>query len=123
MLLSPDEKTLYVALSNSDLVAAVTTASGKLSRFFSTTAPAQKYAGTYPTSLAQSSAHYLFVADSSLDAIAVFDLSQPIATSNVEISQEPLGFIPTDWYPSALTVHNDDLFIATAKGEGARANK
>jgi len=124
MLLSPDEKTLYVALSNSDLVAAVATASGKLSRFFSTTAPAQKYAGTYPTGLAQSSdGHYLFVANSSLDAIAVFDLSQPIATSNVEISQEPLGFIPTDWYPSALTVQNDDLLIATAKGEGARPNK
>jgi DNA-binding beta-propeller fold protein YncE len=124
MLLSPDEKTLYVALSNSDLVAAVTTASGKLSRFLSTTAPAQKYAGTYPTGLAQSSdGKYLFVADSSLDAIAVFDLSQPIATSNVEISQEPLGFIPTDWYPSALAVHGDDLLIATAKGEGTRSNK
>ncbi len=33
------------------------------------------------------------------------------------------GFIPTDWYPSALAVHGDDLLIATAKGEGARANK
>ena len=124
MLLSPDEKTLYVALSNSDLVAAVTTASGQLSRFFSTTAPAQKYAGSYPTALAQSSdSRYLFVADSSLDATAVFDLSQPIATSNVQISQEPLGFIPTDWYPSALAVHGDDLLIATAKGEGSGPNK
>ena len=66
---------------------------------------------------------YLFAADSSLDAIAVFDLSQPIATSNVQISQAPLGFIPTDWYPSALAVHGDDLLIATAKGEGSRANK
>ena len=33
------------------------------------------------------------------------------------------GFIPTDWYPSALAVHGDDLLIATAKGEGTRANK
>jgi len=124
MLLSPDEKTLYVALSNSDLVAAVASASGEVSRFFSTTVPAQKYAGSYPTSLAQSSdGKHLFVADSSLDAIAVFDLSQPIATSNVQISQEPLGFIPTDWYPSALAVHGDDLLIATAKGEGSRPNK
>jgi hypothetical protein len=124
MLLSPDEKTLYVALSNSDLVAAVTTASGEVSRFFSSTAPAQKFAGSYPTALALSSDNaYLFVADSSLDAIAVFDLSQPIATSNVQISQEPVGFIPTDWYPSALAVHGDDLLVATAKGEGSRANK
>jgi DNA-binding beta-propeller fold protein YncE len=124
MLLSPDDKTLFVSLSNSDLVAAISTASSQLSRFFSTTAPAQKYAGSYPTALAQSSdRRYLFVADSSMNAVAVFDLSQPIATSNVQISQEALGFIPTDWYPSALAIQGDDLLVATAKGEGARANK
>ncbi|HME33610.1 MAG TPA: bifunctional YncE family protein/alkaline phosphatase family protein [Candidatus Sulfotelmatobacter sp.] len=124
LLLSSDENTLYVALSNSDLAAAISTASGELSRFFSTTASAQKYAGSYPTALAQSSdGKYLFVADSSLDAVAVFDLSQPVATSNVQISLEALGFIPTDWYPSALAIHGDDLLIATAKGEGSRPNK
>ena len=124
MLLTPDETTLYVALSNSDLVAAVSTASGELSTFFSTTAAGQKYAGSYPTALARSSeGKFLFAADSSLDAIAVFDLSQPVATSNVQISQQPMGLIPTDWYPSALAVHGDDLLIATAKGEGSRPNK
>ncbi len=35
----------------------------------------------------------------------------------------PLGFIPTDWYPSALAVQGDDLLIATAKGQGTRPNK
>jgi DNA-binding beta-propeller fold protein YncE len=124
LLLSRDESTLYVALSNSDLAAAVSTASGEIFRYFSTTAPAQKQGGSYPAALAQSSDDkYLFVADSSLDAVAVFDLSQPIASSNVEISQEAIGFIPTDWYPSALAVNGDDLLIATAKGEGSRANK
>ena len=124
MRLSSDEKTVYVALSNSDLVAVVATVSGQLSRLLSTTAPAQKYAGGYPTALALSSdGQYLFAADSSLDAVAVFDLSQPVATSNVEISQEPIGFIPTDWYPSSLAVHGEDLLIATAKGEGSRPNK
>ena len=124
MLLSRDESVLYVALSNSDLAAEISTASGEISRYLSTTAPAQKHGGSYPTALAQSSDEkYLFVADSSLDAVAVFDLAQPIASSNVEISQEPLGFIPTDWYPSALAVHGEDLLIATAKGEGTRANK
>ena len=124
LLLSRDESVLYVALSNSDLAAAISTASGQISRYFSTTTPAQKQAGSYPTALAQSSDDkYLFVADSSLDAVAAFDLSQPIASSNVEISQEAIGFIPTDWYPSALAVHGDDLLIATAKGEGSRANK
>jgi DNA-binding beta-propeller fold protein YncE len=124
MLLTPDEKTLYVALANSDLVAAVNTGSAEVSNYFSTTAPGQKYAGSYPTALARSSnGKYLFAADSSLDAIAVFDLTQPVATSNVQISQQPMGFIPTDWYPSALALQGDDLIIATAKGEGTRANK
>jgi DNA-binding beta-propeller fold protein YncE len=124
LLLSSEGKSLYVALSNSDLVAAVSTVSGEVARFFSTTAPSQKYNGTYPTALAQSSdGKYLLVANSSLDAVAVFDLSQPIATSNVQIAQEALGFIPTDWYTSALAVHGDELLIATAKGEGSRPNK
>ena len=78
--LSADEKTLYVALSNADQVAAVSTADGTPTRFFSTAAPAQKYAGSYPTALAQSEdGKYLFAADSSLDAVAVFDLTQSSA--------------------------------------------
>jgi DNA-binding beta-propeller fold protein YncE len=124
MLLTPNEGDLFVTLSNSDLVADVSTVSGQVSRFLSTTASAQKAAGSLPLALVQSTNEkYLFVVDSSLDAVAVFDLSQPIATSNVQIAQEPLGFIPTDWYPSALAVHGDDLLIATAKGEGTRSNK
>ena len=35
----------------------------------------------------------------------------------------PLGFIPTDWYPSALAVQGDNLLIATAKGQGTGPNK
>ena len=36
--------------------------------------------------------------------------------------QEALGFIPTDWYPSALAAQGDDLLIATAKGESSGPN-
>ena len=124
LLLNSDESLLYVALSNLDEVAVVATSGRNDDAYLSTIAPGQKYSGSYPTALALSpDGQRLFVGDSSLDAIAVFDLSQPIATSNVPISLEPLGFIPTDWYPSALAVHGDDLFIATAKGEGSRPNK
>ena len=65
----------------------------------------------------------LFVADSSLNAVAVFDaatLTKP--GISFPLPREALGFIPTDWYPSALAVHGDDLLIATAKGEGAGPN-
>jgi hypothetical protein len=33
-----------------------------------------------------------------------------------------LGFIPTDWYPSAVAVQGDDLLVATAKGQSTGPN-
>jgi DNA-binding beta-propeller fold protein YncE len=124
LLLSPDRRTLYVALSNRDMVAAVSTDSRTISRYFSTSMRNQSYAGMYPTALSQSTdGRYLFAADSSLDAVAVFDTSPPIPANPRGILTTALGFIPTDWYPSALAVQGDDLLIATAKGEGSRPNK
>jgi len=125
LLLSPDEKTLYVALSNADMVAALSTAGTPPEIRFSTNVPGQEQRGTYPTALAMSGdGRHLFVADSSLDAVAVFDTSQQLESwKNLTGTRPLLGFIPTDWYPSALAVHGDDLLIATAKGEGSRANK
>ena len=113
MLLSPDEATLYVALSNADAVAIVDTAAGKLIRTVSTKMPAQEYAGSYPSALAQSAdGKRLFVADASLNAVAVIDVQ----------SSKVLGFVPTDWYPSALAVTGGNLLVATAKGESTGPN-
>jgi DNA-binding beta-propeller fold protein YncE len=128
ILLSPDETLLYVALSNSDAVAVVSPESGRVVAFLNTTVRAQQYAGTYPIALAQSQdGKRLFVADASSNAIAAFDTSdvRPAFDPNdpaAVLSLLPLGFIPTDWYPSALAVQGDDLLIATAKGQGTRPN-
>jgi hypothetical protein len=127
MLLSPNQKTLYVALSNVDQVAALSTDSGQPFAFLGASGAAQKLAGSYPIALAQSEdGKHLFVGDAALDAVAVRDVSHDF--SHVRDQDDfalgtPIGFIPTDWYPSALAVHGDDLFIATAKGESTRANK
>lgn len=124
MLLSLDEKTLFVALSNTDEIAEVSTMDGTVSGFLSTASPSQKFPGSYPTALAQSpDGKYLFVAASSLDAVAVFDLSTASTVSKSQAPQAALGFIPTDWYPSALAVQGGDLLIATAKGQGTGPNK
>jgi DNA-binding beta-propeller fold protein YncE len=124
LLLSPDEKWLFVALSNVDAVATIDTATGQVIHLASTNLPGQEHAGTYPTALAQSAdGTRLFVADSSLNAVAMFEsaaLTKP--GISFPLPAESLGFIPTDWYPSALAVHGDDLLIATAKGEGAGPN-
>lgn len=122
MLLSPDEKLLYVALSNADRVAVVPTDTGKPQLLLDTTIPGQKYAGSYPIAMALSAdGERLFVANVSVNAIATFFTHATFfsPTGASEIPLEPAsGFIPTDWYPSALKMVGDDLIIATSKGQG-----
>jgi YVTN family beta-propeller protein len=117
MLLSPDEKKLYVTLSNADAVAVVDTATGTVTATLSTLLPDQRYAGTYPNALAQSGKS-LFVANASSNAVGVFD----IGSETGEAPLQARGFIPTEWYPTALAVQGDDLFIVSGKGQGTGAN-
>jgi DNA-binding beta-propeller fold protein YncE len=122
MLLNEQGNSLYVALANADSVVAVDL----------------KYGVTYvryhsdrgsPGSIFQSIAlssdgHYLYAASASLDAIAVFAIEDwmrpPVMTRTSD--SPPLGFIPTEWYPSALAIAGNDLIIATAKGESSGPN-
>ncbi|MGE5205955.1 MAG: beta-propeller fold lactonase family protein [Chlamydiota bacterium] len=124
MLLSADQKLLFVALSNSDAVAVLDAARGKLLRLLSTRLPQQKFGGTFPNALAESSdGKRLFVANASSDAVAVFDISGLKPGMREEATPQPaLGFIPTDWYPTAVAVHGDDLLVASGKGEGTGPN-
>jgi len=111
LALSADEKTLFVALSNADKVAAVSTESGKIIRLLDTRLSDSQFAGTTPASVALSEdGKHLFAAESSLDAVAVFDLASQ--------SNQAKGFIPTEWYPTAVAVVGGDLLIASSKGQG-----
>lgn len=122
MLLSPDEKFLYIALANADAVAVVSTSSGQTVARLDTRAPHQRFPGSYPNALAQSAdGKRLFVADASLNAVAVFDAGQ-LKNVPAEAAIKALGFIPSEWYPSALAVHEDQLLIASGKGQGTTAN-
>jgi DNA-binding beta-propeller fold protein YncE len=125
LLLSPDEKHLYVALSNVDSVAVVSTEDGGIDAFLNTTVRNQESPGTYPSALAQSAdGKKIFVADASVNAVAVFDTANLNSNRLKEpVVSQALGFIPTDWYPSALAVQGDDLLIATAKGQSTGPNK
>ena len=124
LLLSPDENRLYVALSNADKVVVLSTADGARVGLLDAKLPGQNFAGAYPSALALSADRKrLFVADSSINAVAVFDVSQighrPLSTLPVDSA---LGFIPTDWYPTALATVGEDLLIATSKGQGTGPN-
>ncbi|HKW27179.1 MAG TPA: hypothetical protein VJN48_15445 [Terriglobales bacterium] len=124
MLLSADDQLLFVTLSNSDAVAVVDVKRGKLLRLLSTRLPGQTFAGTFPNALAESDdGKLLFVASASSDAVAVFDISGLNPDVKPEIAPQPaIGFIPSEWYPTALAVRGDDLLIASGKGEGAGPN-
>jgi DNA-binding beta-propeller fold protein YncE len=128
LLLSPDERRLYVTLSNRDAVAAISASDGQVERYLYPGLPGQSYFGSYPNALAQSQdGSKLYVANASSDAVAVFDLvgaaSDPALNRNfAEYNQPAESFIPTEWYPTALTVHGDELLIATGKGTGTGPN-
>ena len=128
LLLTPDESVLFAALANRDAVAVIDTANGRAERYLSTELPTQSYetaagqvsagsgefGGTYPNALAQSAdGKKLYVANASSDAVAVFQTGS---------ESKPAYFIPTEWYPTALAAHGDELLIATGKGQGTGPN-
>jgi DNA-binding beta-propeller fold protein YncE len=113
MMLSEDSKLLYVALSNADEVAVIDCESGRVVRHLSTKLPAQVFSGSAPDALALNpDGSRLFVANALSDSIAVFDLKQRAGAG----ADVPIGFIPTQIFPTALTIARNDLLIASAKG-------
>lgn len=127
LLLSPDDKRLYIAEANRDRVAVMDTTTRRELAFVDVKLPGQQYNGIYPVGLAQSAdGKRLYVALASADAIAVVDVSTlpstPSPTADTAPTVKPLGFIPTEWYPTSLAVIGDELVVATAKGPGAGPN-
>ncbi len=122
MTLSPDGKMLYVALVNRDAVAAVQVSGPamRLAGLYDTRLPGQSFFGAMPDAVAVSDdGATLYAANSGSDAVAVFDLKQAKKANGPEI---PKGFIPTEWYPTAMAAQGDHVYVATAKGEGTGPN-
>ncbi len=122
LALSSDGSRLYVALANRDSVAQIELRKShmRISAMYDTRLPGQQYFGAIPSALALSpDSKDLYVANSGSDAVAVFHVatarsgSTPIHAS---------GFIPTEWFPTALAVLDGRLLIATAKGQGTGPN-
>jgi len=136
MLLSADEEILYVALSNLDYVAAIDLERAQVFQYYRALSPTvgDRVLGTVPLAIALSpDGRRLYAAASSLDAVAVFDLSEerkalakerknPDRLPSADVKPSALGFVPTEWYPSALAISGNDLLIATAKGQGSGPN-
>ena len=119
---SPDERVLYVALANRDAVAAVRVGGDelKLQALYDTRLPGQSYFGAMPDAVAVSKdGKRLFAANTGSDAVAVFDLSARQAEGP---GIRAVGWVPTEWYPTAMAVEGNTLYVATAKGQGTGPN-
>jgi DNA-binding beta-propeller fold protein YncE len=127
--LSPDGRTLYVALANRDAVAAVNVSKDEFSvkGYFDTRLPGQSYFGAEPDALAlNSSGSKLYVADSGVDAVAVIDTKKLTPAVAKQGMAEPIGFVPTEWMPMSMAFlpsqAGGTLYVATATGKGTGPN-
>jgi hypothetical protein len=128
MLLNREEDTLYVALANAatpqaDGVAEVDLQRAVLRRCYRTATRTEDEPGASSIALALSpDEKNLYAAAASLNAVAVFETKTRDETSSTAAVQLPIGFVPTEWYPSALAIAGNDLLIASAKGESSGPN-
>jgi YVTN family beta-propeller protein len=116
---------LFVAKSNDDALGILSLAGPQSAKHpdfnlspIAVTGVTPKVHGAYPNALAVSPDNTrLYVAEAGINSVAVLDVTIP--TSPVL-----LGRIPTDWYPTAVTVSADGhyLYVANAKGIGEDIN-
>jgi YVTN family beta-propeller protein len=122
---SPDEKTLYVALSNRDAVAAVNVGQGgfAVKGYFDTRLPGQSYFGAEPVALAvNGDGSRLYVANMGSDSVAVIDTRKLTSKTSKVGMVEPDGFMPTEWMPISMATSGGKLYVATDKGKGTGPN-
>src|SRR5262249_27377311 len=110
MKLSSDGR-LFVACSNDNTVYVIDTKRRRVIERLSTTLYPLAPEGATPDALEIDPARkLLYVANADNNSIAVIRIANP-AHGDV------VGFIPTGWYPSALALAGQHLYIGNSKGE------
>ncbi|GAC1544712.1 MAG: alkaline phosphatase family protein [Candidatus Velthaea sp.] len=108
MILSADERRLYVANGNSDSISVIDTESDTVLGTIPVSRPGDPLKGANPNSLALSNdQRFLFVTLGGENAVAMIDL----------VSSRVIGRIPTGWYPNSVSVSADGkrLFVVNGK--------
>jgi YVTN family beta-propeller protein len=108
MLLSSDQRRLYVANGDLDEIDVIDTGKDVLKSRISVARPGYRFKGSNPNSLALSpDGRRLYATLGGENAVAVIDLD----------SQQVRGRIPTGWYPSSVSVSADgkSLFVVNMK--------
>ncbi|HEX4000377.1 MAG TPA: alkaline phosphatase family protein [Pirellulales bacterium] len=123
MVLSPDDKLLYVACANLNDVFVLSTIDGESQEEMTISMWPNSPNGSIPSSLALSAdGKVLLVANSGNNNLAAFDVSR-------RCKSRSLGFIPTGWYPTSVRFGlaekpdlGEEIYVASGKGLGSRAN-
>ena len=112
--LSRDGATLYVANANSDTVSVINTGTRQVIETIRLRPDPDLQFGSAPDALALSrDGRHLFVAVAGNNAVAVVEL--PDARQK---QSRVSGYLPTAWYPGALVVDSDFIYVANVKGVG-----
>ena len=124
LALDPRERRLYAACASGDRIAVIDTGGDSLLTTLSDAAPGAPGEGSTPDALRLSSdGRRLLVAEADNDAIAVFELgARSSGLAGGTRADSLLGRIPVGWYPTAVLVRGDSLFVANGKGRGAGPN-
>jgi DNA-binding beta-propeller fold protein YncE len=125
LILNRDGSRLFVASASTDRVTVIDTRRARVITQLADSAPSGPAEGSTPNALALSAdGRRLFVAEADNNAVAVFGLSSE--TSGVPgagtAPDRLLGRIPVEWYPTALVIARDTLFVANGKGRGTAPN-
>jgi DNA-binding beta-propeller fold protein YncE len=124
LISNADGSRLFVALAGKDRIAVVDTRARKVLRYLEDQAPGSPSEGSTPNALALSAdGSKLYVAEADNNAVAVFDVSDKHVRAAARAANQPLGRIPTDWYPTAVLETGKKLLILTGKGHGSHANR
>ncbi len=116
MIYVQGQHTLYITLANLDEVAALDTDTSKVVSRINVRLPKQRAGGAYPNALALSPDSKLYVAEAGTNSVAVLPVGK-----HSELAT-PVGFIPTEYFPTALAFAGDELIIGSGKGQGTGPN-
>lgn len=116
MTLTKNGQYLFVANANDNSVSVIDVKARRVLESIATALYPDAPTGSTTNGVALSEdERTLYIANADNNCLAVFDVSTPGKSRSV-------GFIPTDWYPTAVKVIGNRVFVANGKGASSLPN-
>jgi DNA-binding beta-propeller fold protein YncE len=124
LVLNQSGSRLFVASASTSSIAVIDTKRLSVLTTLWDAPPAGPKQGSTPNALALSdNGLQLYVAEADNNAVAIFQLSRASAgVAKTGGTDRLIGRIPVGWYPAALLLKRDSLFVVNGKGRGTRSN-